>query len=256
MSDTMKKRRAKLIQLSEALAREGEEERAAAVIDLLPQDEAEWLQDLIEYQKARQVGGSQASTPAAKPDLHPHGSLSSGWVAKRSDGTALPWVFANRKAAEYFIANYVKGDVAEAQRAGEAGGLPDRETDELPAPPPAPEGRIKAGAEVTQEPTGWYIVCFEGRDRQFFNDFGGFWARDIRDATSFPSSLSSAARLHWASSAAAMQRRLQSARAARRPYGRSAHRIGPALRRQPDRSAPPPSPVRPPMSTSPHSTAR
>lgn len=51
-----------------------------------------------------------------------------------------------------------------------------------------PNGRIKrdmANAEVTQEPTGWYIVCFEGRDRQFFNDFGGRWVHDIRDATSF-----------------------------------------------------------------------
>lgn len=61
---------------------------------------------------------------------------------------------------------------------------------EAPGSPSEPTGRIKRGmahAEVTQEPTGWYIVCFEGRDRQFFNDFGVFWAHDIRDATSFPS---------------------------------------------------------------------
>lgn len=60
---------------------------------------------------------------------------------------------------------------------------------DMPAEAPSePNGRIKrdmANAEVTQEPTGWYIVCFEGRDRQFFNDFGGFWTHDIRDATSF-----------------------------------------------------------------------
>lgn len=141
----MKKRRAKLIQLSEALAREGEEDRAAAVIDLLPQDEAEWLQDLIEYQKARQVGGSQASTPAA-----------------------------------------------EAQRAGEAGGLPDPETNE-PAPPPGPEGRIKRDrlpyVEIEKTQWGHYLATQFGRNSpwQYFNAYSGVWYRDRREATSFAS---------------------------------------------------------------------
>lgn len=98
------------------------------------------------------------------------------WLIRRNaDGKLLQWVFTTREAAGRFIANYVTGDLASALRA--AVDVPSE-----------PNGRIKrdmANAEVTQEPTGWYIVCFEGRDRQFFNDFGGFWTHDIRDATSF-----------------------------------------------------------------------
>lgn len=83
--------------------------------------------------------------------------------------------YLSRRAADIALAEHLPAE-------------PSAKVEAKAEPPSEPNGRIKrdmANAEVTQEPTGWYLVCFEGRDRQFFNDFGGFWAHDIRDATSF-----------------------------------------------------------------------
>lgn len=125
---------------------------------------------------------AKADAPAVVP--------ASEWIIKRGDlflckfeghGSARPeWSpsensairYRTRRDADFALAHHLPG--AAKGVAAEA--------------PSEPNGRAKrdmANAEVTQEPTGWYIVCFEGRDRQFFNDFGGFWIHDIRDATSF-----------------------------------------------------------------------
>lgn len=125
-----------------------------------------------------------------------------GWGVKRSDGQMLPWVFSNREAAEYFIANYATGRGAEALRATDKGRgwltdyAAEEETGEPAAPPPSePNGRIKRDilpyVKVSEWPTGWYLSCLkgvQGADTMFFNAYaGGFWGPDRCNATSFPS---------------------------------------------------------------------
>ncbi len=75
-----------------------------------------------------------------------------------------------------------------------AGAWTDEEAKEMfgsAEAPSEPNGRIDPatlpGVKVTHEPTGWYLVRFGVRGRLLFNAYGDFWAKDVRDATSFSS---------------------------------------------------------------------
>lgn len=37
-----------------------------------------------------------------------------GWIVKRAGGYVFPWLFTERRAAQFFAATYVKGNEAEA----------------------------------------------------------------------------------------------------------------------------------------------
>lgn len=118
-----------------------------------------------------------------KPDFEPvisPANRTERWLIRRTaDGTVLQWVFTTREAADRFIANYVTGDLASALRAAVEA-------------PSEPNGRIKRDilpyVKASEWPTGWYLIRRAGSETLLFNAYaGGFWTKDTRDATAFPS---------------------------------------------------------------------